>query len=769
MERVVRNRQTRRTRVFFIGNYLPRNCGIATFTFDLSQAVGAEIGGDSYGVIAINNIPEGYRYPEQVVFEIQQNKLGDYALAADFINLSGADIVCLQHEFGIFGGPEGSYIVNLLANLRKPVVTTLHTVLSDPTPGYRGSLLDVAGLSEMLIVLSQKSYELLVDVYEIPEERIAFVHHGVPDVPFVDPNYYKEQFNVEGRIVLLTFGLLSPNKGIENMLAALPSVIEKHPHVAYIILGATHPEVKRLQGESYRASLERKVRELGLERHVIFHNRFVTLEQLCEFIGACDIYVTPYLSKEQIVSGTLAYAIGMGKAVVSTPYWYAQEMLADGRGRLVDFGDIEGLAKTVNELIDNEPMRHHMRREAYKFGRQMVWREVGRKYVDIFESLSSRDVVRVKRIEHGNGVPLITLPESTLPDLNLAHLKKLTDDVGIIQHASYGIPDRKHGYSADDVARALVAVLRCYQQFQTEDARRLATVYLAFLRYARLEDGRFHNFMDYSRHFLDEVGGEDTIGRVTWALGCAVALGPDEGFRALARAMMDEVMGHLSALTYPRAMAYAICGLRAYLQWYSGASVPRRMIELLAQNLLELYKKSSSPDWAWFEDILAYGNAKLSEALLVAYQELGCSEYLEVGLNSLQFLTEQLFNGSYFDLVGNDGWYRRGGTKATFGQQPIDAGYLVEAYSVAHEITGEARYKDLAQAAFEWFLGRNRLGVPLYDAASGACSDGLDPDGASMNQGAEALICFLLALLAMSQQRMRRTLADIQVASELGS
>jgi glycosyltransferase involved in cell wall biosynthesis len=739
----------RQLKVCLIGTYPPRACGIATFTADLRQALVKD--GHQAIAIATTNEPDQFDYPPEVAFEIRQNRLSDYRLAAEYINFSGVDLVCVQHEFGIFGGPDGRYITELLANLRKPVVTTLHTVLRQPQPGLRESLLRIAAASDHLVILNSKAISILKDAYGIADGKISMIHHGVPDVPFVDPNYYKDKFGVEGRLVLMTFGLISRNKGIEFVLEALPMVIKHHPEVVYIILGATHPEVKRRDGEEYRLWLQRRVRELGLEDNVIFYDRYVDFQELCEFIGACDIYVTPYQSKDQIVSGTLAYAVGMGKAIVSTPYLYAEELLADGRGRLVPFGDVEALAETLRKLIENRALRHRMRKRAYEYGRQMVWQCIGRAYAELFERVISGYKGRLSARHALRRTALI----NELPEAKLDHLIRLTDDTGIFQHASYGIPDRQFGYTTDDAARALVVVLNHYQQFKDEVAIKLAERYLSFIRQAQLPDGRFHNFMDYSRRFIDECGSEDTLGRALWGLGVTVAIGPGEGMQALARDMFERAIENLK-LEHPRAMAYAICGLHSFLQRYGGAVMVRRRLAELADRLAAIYTESRAEDWRWFGDQITYANAKLPQAMLLAYQVTAEESYKEIGLESLDFLIEQTYRDGHFDFIGNQGWYRRGSQRAIFSQQPIEAGYTVEACLLGYEITGRTFYLDMARAAVEWFLGRNRLGARLYDFSRGASSDGLDPHGPSLNQGAESTICYLIGLLAASRERERQ-------------
>jgi len=742
-------------RACFVSTYPPRQCGIATFTADLCQALCQGQDNTPLGVMALTNTANEYQYPPEVVFEIRQNQLRDYRLATEYINLSSMDIICLQHEFAIFGGQEGRYVLELLRGLRKPVVTTLHTVLCEPTPAYREAFLSVAMLSDHLVVMNSKAIQILHEVYHIAPEKVSLLHHGVPEAPFVDPNYYKDKFGVEGRLVLLTFGLLSRNKGIELMPNALPTVVHAHPEVVYIILGATHPEVRRSEGEAYRLALQRQVRALHLEDHVVFYDRYVDLPELLEYLGACDIYVTPYQAQEQIVSGTLAYAVGLGKAVVSTPYLYAEELLADGCGQLVPFGDAPALARTLITLIENEVERHRMRKLAYAYGQQMIWSEVAKGYRTLFERVvtTHRQQCLARPVHKLNQVSY------ALPEIKLEHLRRLTDDTGIIQHATYGVPDRRFGYTADDAARALVVTLMHYRQCGDAVALDLAMRYLSFLAYAQLPDGHFHNMMSYPRQFLDERGSEDTLGRALWGLGTTVALAPGEGMRALARERFERALDAL-ALRHPRALAYAICGLYNFLQRYDGAALVRRKLVECAEQLVVWYEWSCVEDhemsagaWRWFGDALTYANAKMPQALLLAYDVTGTARFRHIGLASLDFLLAETYHDGYFDFIGNQGWYRRGGARAILGQQPIEAGYTAEACLTAYDLTGEQRYLHLARAAAEWLLGRNCFSARLYDLATGACADGLDPQGPSLNQGAESVICALLTLIVVAEKR----------------
>jgi glycosyltransferase involved in cell wall biosynthesis len=714
------------------------------------------LNGVESNVIAITSPNTKHKYPQEVTFEIRRNQLGDYRQAAEYINCSGIDLVCLQHEFGIFGGDDGDYIADLLANLTVPVVTTLHTVLPDPPEGIRRTLIRIAESSDHLVVLNPHAIEILKADYGISEAKISSIHHGVPDVPFIDPNFYKDKFDVEGRLVLLTFGLLNRNKGIEMVIEAMPGIVAKHPNVAYLVLGATHPEVKRTQGEEYRLALQERVRELNMEQHVIFHDRYVSLPELCEFLGACDIYVTPYRSKNQIVSGTLAYAVGMGKAVISTPYLYAEELLSEGRGRLVGFDDAAGLAETVNELIENEASRHRMRKRGYEYGRQMIWSEVGQRYSELFANVAIRSAPRITVASD------VASQVFEFPEIRLDHLIRLTDDTGVMQHASYGIPDRRNGYSTDDVARALVATVRHHDLLRDEATVPLMNRYLSFIQFAQLPNGRLHNFMNYQRQFTDEVGSEDTQGRVLWGLGAAVADGPDQNARSLARELFEKASYNLK-LNHPRALAYAICGQYEFLRRYDGAAQVRRKLERFANRLAKIYERSSSANWRWFGDELTYSNAKMPQAMLLAAKVTGEERFLNIGIESLEFLLSQTYREGMFDFPGNRGWQRRDGTRAIFGQQPIEAGYMAETLVTAAEITLDKRYLDLARTAAEWLLGRNRLGAALYDSTTGACADGLDPRGPSMNQGAESVICCMIGLLSILA-RSERTEVDMPLA-----
>jgi glycosyltransferase involved in cell wall biosynthesis len=751
-------------RLAFVGNYLPRQCGIATFTTDLCEAVAAEYGGTTCIALPVNDVEGGYAYPARVRFELAEKDIDSYRRAADFLNINNIDVTCLQHEYGIFGGRAGSHILALLRELRMPIVTTLHTILRDPDPDQRRVLEEVAALSDRLVVMSERGAEFLQEVYGVSPEKIDQIPHGIPDVPFVDPSFHKDLFGVEGKIVLLSFGLLSANKGIENVIAALPAILAKYPNVVYIILGATHPHVKRHDGETYRLSLQWLAQEKGVEGQVIFYNRFVSLEELVEFIGAADIYVTPYLNAAQSVSGTLAYTLGAGKAVISTPYWYAEEILAEERGALVPFRDPAALAGQVIDLLDNEARRHAMRKRAYLFGREMIWPQVARRYMESFER------ARAERRHYtypSFAAKALDKRPGELPPLKLDHLRHMTDETGILQHAIFTVPNYREGYTTDDNARALmVSVL--LEELGSQEAIELASRYLAFVWYAfNAETGRFRNFMDYQRHWLEESGSEDSHGRALWALGTVLGRSNIPAFHSMAGRLFEQALPAILDTTSPRAWAFALIGVHEYLRRLSGDRRASQVREELAGRLLALYQSHRSDAWRWYEDGLTYCNAALPHALLMCGQWIPNNAMSEAGLESLGWLADLQradAEGGHFVPIGSNGFYPQGGERARFDQQPVEAHAMVSACLEAHRITGDQRWRKEARRAFEWFLGRNDLNLPIYDPTTGGCRDGLHPDRANENQGAEATLAFLQALLEL--RLAENTLLSVEARSQ---
>jgi len=739
------------SRIAVVGNYLPRQCGIATFTTDLCDAISAECGAAKLFAVPINDTESGYDYPSRVRLALAQDDLSSYEQAADFLNFTNFDLVCLQHEYGIFGGPAGSHILALLRRLKMPVITTLHTVLREPNPDQRRVMEEIAALSDRLIVMSELSSQFLQEIFKVPGRKIDMVPHGVPDLPFLDPNFYKDRFNVEGKAVLLTFGLLSPNKGIENVIQALPHILAKHKNVVYIVAGATHPHILRREGDHYREHLQALAKEIGVESNVFFHNRFATPAEMAEFIGAADIYITPYRHEAQVVSGTLAYALGAGKAIISTPYWHAIELLNDRRGALVPFQDPEAIARKTVELLDTPAIRHAMRKRAYSYSREMVWKKVAQGYMASFAR------ARSDRMQE----PRVTVADATqqkcfnkLPALDLEHLLRLTDDTGILQHATFAIPNYVEGYTTDDNARALILTILLEQLNQTEPrvVRDLASRYLAFLGHAlNPANGRFRNFLSYARTWAETQGSEDSHGRALWALGTVLGRSKDQALRGAAGRLFEIAVPATLTFTSPRAWAFALLGVEEYLRSFSGDREAQRASSVLANRMVGIYKANQSSDWQWFEDVLAYSNARLPQALLTAGDRNSNHEMLSIGLDALNWLGEtQRFAGKdHFVPIGSQGFYRKGAERARFDQQPIEAGGAVSACLEAYRITGDDRWRKQAWSAFNWFLGNNDLEIPLYDFTTGGCRDGLHPERVNENQGAESTLAFLMAQVEM--------------------
>ena len=737
-------------KIAFVGDYLPRKCGIATFTHDMYASVAGRFPDAECFVVPVNDRPEGYDYPPEVRFEIEEQDLESYRRAADFLNFANTDVVCLQHEYGIYGGVAGSHILGLLRDLRMPVVTTFHTVLREPDVDQRRVLKELAALSARVVVMTERARTFLRGIYGVPEAKIDLIAHGIPDTPFVDPDLYKDQFGVGGRLVALTFGLLSPNKGIEHMLRAVPEVHESFPDFVYIVLGATHPGLVREQGERYRLSLERLARDLGISKEVIFYNRFVELKELTEFIRAADVYVTPYLNPAQITSGTLAYSFGCGKAIVSTPYWHAEELLADGRGVLVPFADSGALAREICGLLRDEPRRNAMCEQAYRLGRGMVWAHSARLYMESFQQARlGRQDQPFKPL----AVRTLAEQQAELPDWRLDHLARLTDATGMFQHATHTIPNFAEGYCTDDNARALLLTVLLEELGQGgTQVHRLATTYAAFLQ-AAFDRGRrrFRNFLDFDRRWLEEVGSEDCHGRALWALGTCVGRSRRPDLPSWAASHFELALPAILETTSPRTWAFALLGIREYLRRLGGDRLSAQARDTLTARLIDLYERTATLDWPWFEEVLSYDVARLPQALIATGRD-GCNaRALEVGLHALGWLvTVQRAPQEHFRAIGCNGFYRKGHKRARFDQQPIEANATVSACLEAYRATQDPAWMNEARSAFEWFLGRNDLGQDLYDPGTGGCCDGLQEDRVNRNQGAESTLAFLLSLAEMS-------------------
>ena len=736
-------------RIAVVGNYLPRLCGIATFTSDLCEALAYKLPNpEDVIAIAMDDIEEGYDYPERVKFEIRENVLRDYISATDFLNLNQIDTVILQHEYGIFGGKDGVDIIHMLKNLKIPTITTLHTVLSKPSGEQHSIIQELAKYSQKFVVMAHKAKKILNDIYKIPDSMISIIPHGIPDIPFVDPYFYKDKFGLEDKRVILTFGLIGPSKGIEFMIEALPKIIKKHNNTIYIILGVTHPGLLRTHGEEYRHSLQLKVKKLGLEDHVQFHNKFVDLETLTEYLIATDIYMTPYLSKEQITSGTLAYAVGAGNAVVSTPYLYAEELLANGRGRLVPFRDSESISKEINELLSNEHKRNTIRKKAYLHGRAMVWKEVAEHYLRLVGEVFEQRPAFPAPLKINDPIAKII---DELPRINLHHFKVLTDDTGILQHSFFTIPNREHGYSIDDNARALIVSCMYHNLRKDDQIIKSIKIYLAFIYYAfNYKKNRFRNFMSYERTWLENMGSEDSHARTLWGLGVAVNKAPNQSIRDMAARLFGDAISIVDNFTSPRAWSFAILGMHEYLETFGGDARVRKIQEISAHKLYLLYKDNFKPDWPWFEEKLTYANAALSHGLIIAGQRISRLDMIEAGISSLEWLIEkQMSSEGHISIIGNQSWHKNNGDQSTFDQQPIEIMNLVITCATAFKFTGDKKWINMARKCFSWFLGQNDLGVQIYNYQTGGCRDGLHSQGTNANEGAESTLAWLISLLTM--------------------
>jgi len=743
---------TKPERIAFLGGFLPRLCGIATFTHDLCEAVAEAAPTAECYSGAVNDRIEGYEYPPRVRFELDQKDLDSYRRGADFLNFNNTDVLCVQHEFGIYGGPAGSHLLALLQEVRMPVVTTLHTVLREPNVDQRKVMEELVRRSDRLVVMARKGAELLRETYGVPETQVDIIPHGIPDMPFIDSGFYKANFGVEGRSVLLTFGLLGPGKGLEYVIEALPEIVKRHPNAVYLILGATHPHLVARDGEGYRLGLMRLAEDLGVKDHVIFYNRFVSLDDLKEFIGATDIYLTPYLNEAQITSGTLAYVFGAGKAVVSTPYWHAQELLAEGRGILVPFRDPHAIAEGVCAFLDDPTRLQKTREEAYRLGRGMIWPAVAQRYIETFRRARTE-----RRAAPRSAFAQWTLAirPYDLPPLRFDHILRMSDGTGILQHATFNVPNFDEGYCTDDNARAFI-LCNLLEELggrpPSENLDHLANTYLAFLSAAmNRETGRFRNFMSYGRQWMEHAGSEDSHARALWAAGTGASLSHNEGHRKLSVQLFELGLPVVETFSSPRAWAITLLGIHAFLDPFPDHSQALALRDVLTRRLIGLWKDCATENWPWFEASATYDNARLCQALLLSGQRMPDPEAMEIGLKSLGWLSSvQNTRAGHFRPIGSNGFYVRNSAHADFDQQPMEAQSMVSACLEAFRATQDIAWSREAKRAFEWFLGRNDLGLPLYDSSSGGCRDGLHPDRANENQGTESTLAFHLALAEMN-------------------
>ena len=714
-------------RLAFIGNALPRRCGIATFTTDLYQAVVALPAAPECLIVAMSDHDTQYPYPASVRHVVRDQVLADYIDAAAFLNGADVDVVCLQHEFGIFGGEAGGHILALLSRLTMPIVTTLHTVLASPSPAQHDALCRIAAMSARVVVMAEKGRTLLRSIYAVPSEKIEVIPHGIPDAAFAEPASAKAKCGFANRSVILTFGLLSPNKGIEVVIDAMPAILQRCPDAVYVVLGATHPNLVRDKGETYRESLMSRAKALDVAEHVVLVDQFVDRATLLDMIAMSDVYVTPYLSAAQMTSGTLAYSFGLGKAVVSTRYWHAEELLADGAGILVPFKDPPAIAEAVGALLTDDVRRRGMRLRAYAASRPMTWPRTAARYGEAF-----RDAQRSAARQPAH---------TGLPPMRFNHLLAMCDDTGLFQHAIHALPDRLHGCCIDDNARALLLACTLGQGRDVPLSEALHARFASFVQHAFNPDtGRFRNFMGFDRQWREASGSEDSHARTLWALGVCAAEDASAPRRSWARALFRRALPAAIAFTSPRAWAFTLLGLDPICGMLGADDPACQLRHVLARRLTALLAATRGPEWSWFEDSLAYDNARLCQALLITGRTTATPSYLAAGLRSLRWLTAiQTSAEGLFRPVGTASFGAFRLPPRRFDQQPLEATATISACTSAFQADGDANWKAVAERAFAWFTGTNDLGLPLVDIETGACRDGLHPDRVNQNMGGESV------------------------------
>jgi len=733
--------------IVYVATYPPRECGIATFTQDLIGAVD-ELYNQALEskVVAMNarGAPL-FKYPPKVLWQIRENEREDYVRVAKALNENQqVKMVNIQHEFGIFGGGYGSYILNFVDALQKPLVVTFHTVLPTSNKSLHITVQAVARAAKKIIVMTDLSKKILIDDYSIPPSKIKIIPHGIPPVSYQEPVRAKKDLRLSERTVLLTFGLLNRNKGIQYILDALPSVVKKFPNILYLIVGATHPVVLQEEGESYRNELVKKIRKLGLGGNVRFYNRYLELPELIKFLQATDIYLSPSLDPDQAVSGTLSYALGLGRPVVSTPFAQAREELSEREGLLVKFRNPNSISEALLKLLADDTGRIAMGKSAYFHTRNKTWPNVGLAYAREFASY----------------IPELRNQEKNLPPFKLNHLIKLTDNFGIIQFAKLTEPEYSSGYTVDDNARALIVAAEYYEQHPREYVSRLMQKYLAFLKFTLQRDGSFANYVNADRSMNakqnEKEDPEDPSARALLALAVVADSSATPSFiRGRAANLFVSSFDANGGFSFPRPAAHFIKALGIFLRGRANSKSAFRKKQALihyANFLCDSFEKSSSRRWQWFETKLTYCNGILPEALFWAYEVTKKERYLDIGKRSMNFLIEKTFrNGTYLP-IGQNGWYRRAGKRTYFDQQPEDASATVQMLRKIYEITGDNHYKRLMYQAFSWFLGDNLLRLAVYDRSTGGCYDGVGEKEVNLNQGAESTVSYLLARLAFERK-----------------
>lgn len=742
--------ETRRLTLALIGTYVPRKCGIATFTSDVAEQLAAYHGEITSTVYALDKADSGLVYPAGVE-RIEQDDNASYLEAARHINETAYDAVWLQHEFGIFGGPDGEMVCDLVDRIAAPLIVTFHTVLSEPSDNQRRIVEHLISRASQIMVMSAHGRDLLVETYHAPADRITIIPHGAPDRPFGREGQFKQAIGLSDTNVLMTFGLLNPGKGLENAIEALPAIIKRHPDTVYRIVGATHPNLVAHEGEAYREKLIALAEKLGVAAHIYWENRYLDTPELLDQLEACDIYLTPYPNLQQATSGTLSYAVALGKAVVSTPYVHARELLADKVGLLVQPNSSAEIADAVNALLDDADFLNATRRRAYAAGRQTIWS----RFSDASAALVQKAAAR----------PLGEVPLSATPGIQ--GVLNMCDATGMLQHAIGIIPDRRHGYCLDDNARALI-LMNHAPSINPVDRLSWSSTFASFIQYAWNPDrNHFRNFMRFDRTWCEDEGSDDSNGRGLWALGDTVEHSPFPDIAEWARHLFDQTIVTLDKVESPRALAFGMLGASAVLRAIGTHARAEELIERGALLLERLLADSRRPDWAWFEAVLGYDNPRLPQALIEAGQVMNRKDWAALGLSTLDWIADrQIAPNGLFRPVGSETFGHKY-SQMPFDQQPLEAQAAIEAAAAAHAVAPSKRWTDHAVAAYRWFLGANDRGVILGEIASGRCRDGVTPRGVNANCGAESILAFQLGHAALqpmladwTKQRAGEALAE---------
>ncbi|MFH0906831.1 MAG: glycosyltransferase [bacterium] len=738
--------QQNKSWIVYLATFPPRRCGIATFTADLTNAFDQTFGPSVKSKIVAMDLTEESRFPysDKVIFQISQPCEEDYINIANKLNqLKKVKLVSIQHEFGIFGGEYGSHLLLFMKKLQKPIIITLHAVLPSPDEKMRNIVQAIMKYSKGIIVMTQSSREILKKDYGLDSDLIQVIPHGVHHVPYRISKRAKSALGFSGKLILSTFGFLSPGKGVEYVIEALPKVVEKFPNVRFLIAGSTHPVVLGQEGETYRNFLTKKVHQLGLSNYVSFYNTYFDVNKLLQFLEATDVYLSTSLNLNQAVSGTLSYALGSGRPVISTAFAQAKQDITSEVGILIDFKNPQAFTDAIIKLISNNELCLQMGKNAYFRTRHMTWENVAYSYMKYFSQFA----------------PELTPRQRKLPSIKLEHLAKLTDNFGIIQFAKLIEPDISSGYTLDDNARALIVAALYYKKIRTHFSLKLVSIYLDFLYRVAKPDGYFDNYVNSNRAIDKQKNihenSEDPSARALYALALVSTIKQiPKRFRKQAYSLFEQSFQKNITFSSPRAIAFYIKALSCLL---SKRKEPKTLAVLRSccEQLVILYEKSHSLDWEWFEHYLTYSNAILPEALLLGYKITGERRYFEVSEKTLEFLIKHTFSASprgeedsIYIPIGQSGWFLKKGTRQYFDQQPEDTAATVVALNAMFQVTKGKYYKELANIAFNWFLGNNVLGQVVYDRTTGGCYDGIGEKFINLNQGAESIISYLFARLS---------------------